>query len=410
MTSKELREKRANLVAQGRAILDKVTAEKRAMTAEETQEYGRIDREIDALGATIEAAEKQEARERELALSQGTIVPKTNPAGDDGDTGEGRQGPRSTKEYRDAFARYFRTGRVAGLEQRALAADTDSAGGYLVPTALAEYVIMGLDNAVFIRQFATKVRVEKADSLGIPTLTADPADADWTTEIGTGSEDSTMAFGKRDLNPHPLAKLIKVSNKLLRVSPTNVEALVMDRLIYRFAVAEEKAFLTGSGTGQPLGLFTASANGISTARDISTDNTATAITADGLINAKYGLKPQYLRNARWIFHRDAVKMIRKLKDVDGQYLWRPGLANDQADTILDLPFLTSEYAPNTFTTGLYVGIVGDLSFYHIADALDMEVQRLAELYAATNQVGFIGRKETDGMPVLEEAFVRVKLA
>ncbi len=70
----------------------------------------------------------------------------------------------------------------------------------------------------------------------------------------------------------------------------------------------------------------------------------------------------------------------------------------------------SEYAPNTFTTGLYVGLLGDLSYYWIADALSMTVQRLEELYAATNQVGFIGRLETDGMPVLEEAFVRVKLA
>jgi hypothetical protein len=46
----------------------------------------------------------------------------------------------------------------------------------------------------------------------------------------------------------------------------------------------------------------------------------------------------------------------------------------------------------------------------IADALSMQIQRLNELYAETNQVGFIGRWETDGAPVLEEAFVRVKLA
>ena len=46
----------------------------------------------------------------------------------------------------------------------------------------------------------------------------------------------------------------------------------------------------------------------------------------------------------------------------------------------------------------------------LADALSMQVQRLNELYAETNQVGFIGRLETDGAPVLEEAFARVKLA
>jgi HK97 family phage major capsid protein len=80
------------------------------------------------------------------------------------------------------------------------------------------------------------------------------------------------------------------------------------------------------------------------------------------------------------------------------------------DTILEVPYLMSEFAPSTFTTGLYVGIIGDLTWYYIADSLRMEIQRLDELYAATNQVGFIGRLECDGAPVLEEAFARVKLA
>lgn len=81
-----------------------------------------------------------------------------------------------------------------------------------------------------------------------------------------------------------------------------------------------------------------------------------------------------------------------------------------AASILDMPFLVSEFAPNTFTTGLFVGILGDFSRCWIADSLSMQVQRLTELYAATNQTGFIGRLETDGMPVLEEVFARVTLA
>ena len=78
--------------------------------------------------------------------------------------------------------------------------------------------------------------------------------------------------------------------------------------------------------------------------------------------------------------------------------------------ILDIPVIMSEYAPNTFTTGLYAGILGDFSYYWIADALDMTIQVLTELYAESNQNGYILRSETDGMPVLEEAFVRVTLA
>ena len=96
---------------------------------------------------------------------------------------------------------------------------TPSQGGYTVmPEQMAAGLLTALDDAVRIRALATKFQVRGAASLGVVTLDADPADADWTTELGTGSEDSTMAFGKRQMVPNPVAKRIKVSNDLLRAS------------------------------------------------------------------------------------------------------------------------------------------------------------------------------------------------
>jgi HK97 family phage major capsid protein len=74
-----------------------------------------------------------------------------------------------------------------------------------------------------------------------------------------------------------------------------------------------------------------------------------------------------------------------------------------------LQFFLSEYVPNTFTTGKYVGIIGDFSFHWIADSMEFSIQVLMELYAESNQIGYIGRMECDAQPVLPEAFVRVKL-
>ena len=127
-----------------------------------------------------------------------------------------------------------------------------------------------------------------------------------------------------------------------------------------------------------------------------------------MIDALYNLKEPYQIKASWVMSREMIKRIRKLKDAQNQYLWQPGLASDKPGTILEKPFYMSEYVPNTFTSGNYVGMVGDFSFYWIADALDMSIQRLVELYAESNQVGFIARYEGDGMPVLEEAFSRMK--
>ncbi|MBF8255142.1 MAG: Phage capsid family protein [Anaerolineales bacterium] len=410
MDINELRNKRANLITGARGILDE--ADKRpdpALTAEENTRYNKLMDDAKGLQERIQRQDALETEERDLTQSQGAV---TRPDPGDGAADGQRTAPRATPEYRAAFQSYLRGGResLSALEVRALAADDDAAGGYTVPPEqFVTELLKSVDDQVFIRKLATVYQVDGAESLGIVSLDADPADADWTSELATGSEDSTMAFGKRQLTPHPLAKRIKASNKLLRQSRLNAESLVRDRLAYKFALTEEKGFLTGSGSGQPLGVFTASALGISTSRDISTGNTATSIETDGLQEAKWGLKPQYRRAAQWLFHTDALKQIAKKKDGDGQYIWQQGIQAGVPDRLLSLPYNESQHAPNTFTTGLYVGLLGDFSFYAIADSLGMTVQRLVELYAETNQVGFIGRLECDGMPVLEEAFVRVKL-
>jgi HK97 family phage major capsid protein len=399
MNTRELREKRANLIANARAIVDAADKESRVFNADEQKQYDAIMVDVDKMAATIEQREKLEKLESNLAQTVGEAVKPEN---------ESRANPNAEKTAK-AWNAFLRNGAM-GAEVRALQADADISGGFFTsPQTFVNKLVMAINDLVFIRQWGTPNTVSNAQSLGFPALSADPADADWTSELAVGSEDSTMAFGKRELWPKPLAKLIKVSGKLLRLNP-DVESLVIQRLAYKFQIAWEKAALTGTGSNQPLGVFTADVNGISTGRDISTDNATTAFTADGLKNAKYGLKAGYWPSAKWIFHRDGVKMLAKLKDGDGNYLWTESLRAGEPDRLMGLPMVASEYAPNTFTTGLYVGIVGDFSYYWYADALDFGIQRLNELYAATNQVGFIGRLESDGMPVLEDAFVRVKLA
>jgi HK97 family phage major capsid protein len=405
----ELRKKRTELVTLARKMVDKAESEDRELTAEEEETYNGLIEDIDGFRKKIEKQEKLESLEKELAESQGTEGATTEIVKESDQSKNGR----ASKEYREAFSRYLTYG-LNGLreaEYRALQSDIDISGGYVVaPEQMVQELIKSVDDMVFIRGLSTVISVPQAQSLGAPSLDADPADADWTSELATGSEDSAMAFGKRNLNPHPLAKRIKMSNDLLRASFMNVETLVRERLAYKFAITEEKAFMTGTGAGQPLGIFTASANGISTGRDVSTGNTTTSIQFDGLIEAKYTLKGQYWGSAVWVFHRDALKQITKLKDGDGQYIWRQSVREGEPDSLLGRPFNMSEYCPNTFTTGKYVGMLADFRSYWIADALDMTVQRLIELYAETNQVGLIGRMKMDAMPVLEEAFIRVKLA
>jgi len=414
---REKRQKRFGLVEEARLMLDTAERESRDLTADENEQYERIMTDVDKLGKEIETEERNQARRakvdgltRELEASQGRYLPPENPEGE----GQEQRNlkPRNTKEYQEAFRSYIIGGRdeLTPQQIRSLQADSATKGGYTVaPTQFVVELLKDVDDALIIRQLARTFTLDKAESLGVPTRESRYDDFDWTGEVTTVEEDDGMTFGKRELTPHPLAKLVKISGKLLRQSMLDPEGLVREEVSYILGGTQEKAFMTGSGAGRPLGIFTASNDGITTARDVSTGNTATEIKGDGLINAKFALKAQYVKNARWLFHRDALKGIRKLKDGNGQYIWMAGLANGQPDTILEVPYIMSEFAPNTFTTGQYAGIIGDFRFYWIVDALNMEIQRLIELFALNNKVGFVVRAETDAMPVRSEAFARVKL-
>ena len=436
-SSKELRQELGELVNQSRAILDRADKEKRARTGEEEAEIKALDARMDALETEIPMSEKQE--KREAIVAQATtrgIRPEVQPQDEDAvaraDAEDIRKRypkfgkhiarrmasePTATRSYRNAFDRWLCAPKGSGVktlspeEQRALSVGTAAEGGYTVPGEefLAE-LLKTVDDQTVIRGLARTFQVTQAQSLGVPTLSADPADPDWTTELAVGSEDSTMAFGKRELRPWPLAKYIKVSDKLLRASPLGMEGIVRDRLAYKIGIVQSKAFNTGTGINQPLGCYTPSADGIPTTRDadISSSN---AIDAVKLVDARYQLRPGYWPNARWHMHRVFLSKMRQLRSdfaQGGNFLWQPGLTVGAPNTLLDFPYVIDEYAPSTTSGTVYIALLGDFSYYWVVDALGIALSRLDELFALTNQVGFVIRMETDAAPVLGDAFVRCK--
>ena len=420
---KALQDKFSSLMTQAEAIRLKYEGKSETMTGQEMTEWTNLVTEAETVKGQMETAQKQEAL-KAFASQSANALP-TGQAGERDDKGalvEAAGKPTPAEAGKKAFEKFLRGG-AKGLSSQDLSAialatstkayqaDSPTSGGFLVtPQQFVMDLITLMKDNVFIRGLATNYTVDRAESLGIPALDQDPADADWTTELATGNEDTNMIFGKRELKPNPLAKRVKLSNKLLRQAAMDPEAIVRDRLAYKFGISEEKAFLTGSGANQPLGIFTPSAQGISTARDLQT-GTASTLKADDLIATLYSLKGQYQNRATWVINRQIVLAIRLLKDNNNNYIWSTGLGpgqgyGGQPETILSRPFCMSEYAPGTIASGNYVAVIGDFSRYVIATALDMQLQVLDQLYAENNQTGYIARMEVDGMPVLEEAFAR----
>lgn len=428
-STRELVEEREKLMADNERVLKAADAEGRALSAEERQEWDKRDADVEAINAEIEgrnalkeradraerykhlreqAAGRQteenpintdrlperlkiKIREREIALRPGS-----------------EEAMRAQPKYEEAFTRYLMGSRG---EMLGLQTGKNDQGGYLVPMAFIARLIKFVDDALVFRQLANVLPpLTDAVSLGIPTWETDPNDADWTPEVPASdiSEDDAARLGKRELMPHDLSKLVKVSTKMLRAGAIDLDTFLPQRLAYKLRVPMEKAYMVGDGASKPLGVFVASNDGISTARDVT--SAATAFTWDDLVDVQEGVKANYQDSAVWLAHRDFYKACRKIKDGDGLPIWN-GARDGQPTTLMGRPAIRSEFAPNDLTSGKYGCVYGDLKAgYYIVDGLNTEVQRLNELGALRKQVLYLGSASSDGMPVLEEAFSRMKLA
>ncbi|BDG62334.1 phage major capsid protein [Caldinitratiruptor microaerophilus] len=379
-------EQRAQVLAQARAIIETAEREGRGLTESEQRRWDGLMAEAERLRAVARGddAPRPRVQFREKRLLN--------------------LGP----EYRAAFARYLVQGNelLGQSDQRALAAGEFPRGGYLIPpTMLAEAQVI-MAGVSPLRNLVRTWPLEHEYSLGVPTVDVGD-DAVWSPETSIGAEDTSVVFGKRELRPHDLTAFFKVSNKLLQTSLA-AEDVVLAVLAEKLAMALERAYLTGDGVQKPLGVFVASSQGISTARDVSVGTGA--ITYDGLVAMKYALKATYWPRARWVMHRDVAKAIAQIKDTAGQPIWKESTRAGEPDRLLGFPVILSEYAPNTIATGNYVVVLGDWYWYWTAERPTVFVQVLSQLWADQNLTGYLTRGEFDGGPALEEAFVRGKVS
>lgn len=404
---KKLQDELATIATQIQSIRDKWGDDfAKSMTPDEEERFDKAIADYDEKSAQLKRLEVAKSAE-DLLKNSVTDNPVRAAAPTD-----------EKKAAMHTLGTFFKGGKQAlqslGQEYKAYQIDDPTGGGnFLLPLQLVNEVLEPARNAFPLLNNAQTYTINGAHSLGIVSLDTDFADSTWTSEIASVTEDTTGAFGRRMLTPNMLSKLVRMSMLLLSNSP-QAASTILSRLTYIHQQTMEKAGMTGTGSGQWLGVFTPSAQGISTGRNV-TAASASALAGDDFIRVKGALKANYWNTARWILHRDVFTAARRLKDTTNNYLWAPlgpggGLNGFTPATLCDSPYDISEYAPSTISTGQYVAILGDFRYYAIAQSTQIGLQRLDERYADTSQVGFIMRTHSDGMPTLEEAYSRLIMA
>ncbi len=393
MTILELREKRAKAWEAAKAFLDSHRKENGVLSAEDDAAYTKMEQEITDLGKEIERLERQEALDAEL--NRPVNKPLTGKPGGKADTdGEDKTG-RASDDYRKNFWNAMRSKVPMPNVTNALQIGTDSEGGYLVPDEYERTLVEALEEENIFRQMAKVIKTSSGDRK-IPVV-ASKGTASWIDEEGAFPE-SDDSFGQVSIGAYKLGTMIKVSEELLNDSVFDLQSYISREFARRIGAKEEEAFFTGDGKGKPLGVL-AAAGGAETG---VTAASATAVTADELMDLYYSLKSPYRKKSVWVLNDSTIKAIRKLKDSNGQYLWQPSLTAGTPDTILGRPVKTSAYMP-AIAAGARSIAFGDFSYYWIADRQGRSFKRLNELFAATGQVGFLASQRVDGKLILAEA-------
>lgn len=382
----ELQAKRARIWQQAKDFLDEKQKHSDVLSTEDNATYERMEQDVVNLGHEIDRLHKQ--AEIEAQLKKPTSNPIiTNP----------HQG--QTSNYAQDFWNLMRGQAPA---TNALKTGSDPDGGYLVPDEFEKQLIQKLQEANIMRSISHVIQTNNGEHK-IPVV-ASEGTAAWLDEEAAYTESNTQ-FSQVSLSAHKLGTLIKVSEELLNDSAFDLMSYLSGEFGRRLGNAEEKAFLTGTGTNQPTGILN-DTNGASAG---STAAKADVLTFDDLIDLFYSLKTPYRQNAVFLMSDDTVKNIRKLKDKNDQYIWQPSTQAGQPDRILNRPVYTSPYMPTLAASAKPI-LFGDFNYYWIADRQGRTFKRLNELYAVNGQVGFLGSQRVDAKLILPEAVKTLSMA
>lgn len=377
----ELREARNKAWQGAKAFVESKRDKDGLLSEEDAKAYADMEKKIKDYSAEIERMEQMEALENELNKPVNTPI-VTKPMKTDGK--DKTKTGRASDEYREGMLKALRSNfkQVSNVLQEGVDAD----GGYLVPEEYDSRLIQKLEDGNIMRSLGHVITTSGEHKINIAATK--PAAA-WIEEGGALTfGDAT--FDQILLDAHKLHVAIKVTEELLYDNAFGLENYIIDEFGKALANAEEDAFLNGSGTGQPLGLFAETGGG-------TVAKTVTTLTADDIINLIYSLKRAYRKDASFIVNDQTIAAIRTFKDNNGAYMWQPSLVQGEPDKLLGYDVHTSQFAPVDAIA------FGDYSYYNIGDRGTRSFKQLTELFAGNGMIGYVAKERVDGKLILPEA-------
>lgn len=379
---KKMRENREEKVKAMENVLNAAKTENRAMTAEEQEKFGNIEKEIADIDKTIEAEER-------------AIEAKNKNAGG----GEPKKETQEELEER-AFVKYV-LGAAAGLEERAGELNLTMANnGAIVPTSIANKIIKKVKDISPILSRATVYYM--TGELKVPVYGASSghdvkvAYSDDFTELTADAGKFTSV----DLKGYLVGALTLIGRKLKTNAMFNVTDFIVNYMAEEIAAFLEGELLNGT---------TSKMEGALSTTNEKTAAAAAAITADELIDLQAKVKQAFQSDACWIMHPETFTAVKKLKDGQSRYLLQDDFSGEFPYRLLGKPVFVSDNMPK-IATGAKTVLYGDMSGLSVKIAEQLEIEVLREKYATQHAIGVVAWMEVDSKVTDSQRMAVLKMA
>ncbi len=311
------------------------------------------------------------------------------------------------KEW-NAIAKFARTGDES--EMRSVSGSSE--GGYVVYPQVSAVMTKRLFDMSPMRRLARIETMTTGDSWEEPA-DLEQTSATWVREEETRPETATPQPGRLVVPVCEIYALQPLTQNLIDDAYIDVGAWIEGKISDKFARAEGMAFVTGDGVKKPKGfmsLLTTTDDDFTRDKEklqhVITGN-ATVVTADSLRDIYWKLRAVHRGNATWMMSSDTANSIDKLKDGNGDYLWRNGMTAGSPPSLLGRPV---EFAEDmaAIGAGTYPIAFGDFKAgYLIVDKAGMRLLR--DPYSSKPYVLFYAYRRVGGNVALPDAIKVLKV-
>ena len=127
-----------------------------------------------------------------------------------------------------------------------------------------------------------------------------------------------------------------------------------------------------------------------------------------VVDLVHALSTRYRQGAKFIMNSKTLAAVRKMKDTDGNFIWRAGLAEGQPDMLLGYPVVEAEDMPDMAAGSRSIAFGNFERAYTLVERHGVRVLR--DPYSNKPYVNFYATKRVGGALVNEEALKLIEFS